>query len=43
MRQLAEILHDRCRRLSGFDFAFLAGQLYRQQNGDAIPLRDVRS
>jgi hypothetical protein len=38
----AEILVGGCGRRSGLDFAFLAGRLYRQQNGNTLSLRDPR-
>ena len=41
-RQLAEIRVGWRGWLSRFDFALLARQLYRQQDGNPIPLRDIR-
>lgn len=40
--RLAEIRDGRGGRLSRFDFAFLAGQLYRREDGDAISLWHIR-
>ncbi len=42
MTSLAEIRDGGRGRLSRFDIAFLAVQLYRQQNGNTVSLRDVR-
>jgi len=39
-RRLAEIRDGRRGWLSWFDSSLLAGQLYREQDGDAFPLRD---
>ena len=39
--RLAEIRDGGRRRLSRFDFAVLAGQLYRQPDGNSVPLRDI--
>ncbi len=40
--RLAEIRDGGRRRLSRFDFALLDGQLYRQQDGNSVSLRDIR-
>ena len=40
--RLAEIRDGWYWRLFGIDAAFLAGQLYRQQNGNSLSLRNAR-
>ena len=40
--RLAEIRDGGRRWLSRFDFALLAGHVYRQQDGNSVSLRDIR-